>query len=319
MKVLSAIIIAVILVVFFLSQIQLGDIINTFVSLNPSCLLLGFVFYFFSYLFRSLRFYFLLNREISLSDLFNIVCVHNAMNNILPARTGELAYIYLLTKYHSRKVYEGFSTLFIARVSDLLSVSILFFISILTLTRVPSFMIGVVWTIFILFILTVILFIFLLLYCRAFLNKSKKILGKLKVGEKPLTKYLLDKGEKIVEFLEKFKAKEKYFFVILIFTSLGTWLSLYFMNYMIAVSIGIEFSFFEVLFASTFVIITAILPIQGFGGFGTVEGGLALGLLAIGLNKEEAIILGFVYHIIYWLYFSVLGLFGFINLKKNSF
>lgn len=316
-KVLFATLIAVMLVIFLLSQIQLSNLIKALTSLSPSCLLFGFICYLFSCLFRALRFYFLLNKEISLKDLFNVVCVHNAMNNIMPARTGELAYIYLLSKHHNRKIGEGLATLFIARIFDLISVSILFFISFLTLGGVSSFIIKLFLPVFSFLILTVSLFIFLLHFGKSFLNTFKKILRKLKIEERALIAYLLRKGEEVTEFLEKIKGERKQFFIILIFTSFGTWLFLYSMNYIIALSVGLEFSFFEVLFASTFAILTTILPIQGFGGFGTVEGGIALGFLTIGLNKEDAIILGFIYHIVYWLYFSVLGLFGFMNLKKR--
>ena len=48
-------------------------------------LVAGFAFYVCSYFFRALRFHILLIGEAGLSDLFNIVCVHNMVNNILPA------------------------------------------------------------------------------------------------------------------------------------------------------------------------------------------------------------------------------------------
>jgi uncharacterized protein (TIRG00374 family) len=315
-KVLLATLIAVILIIFLLSQIQLNELINTLASLNPSFLLFGFIFYSFSYLLRALRFYLLLNREISPKDLFNVVCVHNAMNNIMPARTGEIAYIYLLSKYHNRKVGEGLATLFIARMFDLISVSILFFLSILILGRVSGFVVIII-NLFILFILTVGLFILFLLHGASFLNMAKKILRKYGIEERAPVSYLLSKGEEVVECMEKIRSGKRSFFFTLIFTSFGIWLSLYSMNYIIALSVGLEFGFFEVLFASTFAILTTILPIQGIGGFGTVEGGIGLGFLSIGLNKENAIILGFVYHLVYWVYFSVLGLFGFMSLKKR--
>lgn len=71
------------LVVILLSQIKIADIIITLAGIDPLYLIAGFVLYVCSYLFRALRFHILLNKEVGLRDLFNIVCVHNMVNNIL--------------------------------------------------------------------------------------------------------------------------------------------------------------------------------------------------------------------------------------------
>ena len=81
---LSAVIITVALVAIMLSQIQIADIITTLAGIDSLYLVAGFVLYACSYFFRALRFHILLNGEVGLRDLFNIVCVHNMVNNILP-------------------------------------------------------------------------------------------------------------------------------------------------------------------------------------------------------------------------------------------
>ena len=85
---LSAVIITIAVVAILLSQIQIADVITTLASIDPLYLIAGFVLYVCSYFFRALRFHILLNREIGLRDLFNIVCVHNMANNILPSLLG---------------------------------------------------------------------------------------------------------------------------------------------------------------------------------------------------------------------------------------
>jgi len=78
---LSAVVITFALVAILLSQIQVADIITTLAGIDPLYLIAGFVLYVCSYFFRALRFHILLNGEVGLRDLFNIVCVHNMVNN----------------------------------------------------------------------------------------------------------------------------------------------------------------------------------------------------------------------------------------------
>ena len=86
---IAAVVITIALVAPLLSQIQIADVITTLAGIDPLYLIAAFVLYTCSYFFRALRFYILLNREVGLRNLFNIVCVHNMANNILPARTEE--------------------------------------------------------------------------------------------------------------------------------------------------------------------------------------------------------------------------------------
>ena len=95
---ISAIVITIALVAILLSQIQISDIITTLASIDPLYLIVGFILYLCSYLFRALRFHILLNREVGLRDLFNIVCVHNMVNNILPACIDEQLTCFLYVK-----------------------------------------------------------------------------------------------------------------------------------------------------------------------------------------------------------------------------
>ncbi|WP_269849783.1 lysylphosphatidylglycerol synthase transmembrane domain-containing protein [Methanosarcina horonobensis] len=106
---------------------QNRGLIATIKNIDKTYLVLGFFLYVLSYLLRGLRFHILLDKKISLTDLFHIVCVHNMVNSILPARSGELSYIYILKKYHDKSTGEGVATLMVARVLDFITISLLFF------------------------------------------------------------------------------------------------------------------------------------------------------------------------------------------------
>ena len=310
---ISAVIITITFVAILLSQIEVSNVITTLAGIDPLYLIAGFVLYVCSYFFRTLRFHILLNREVRIKDLFNIVCVHNIANNILPARTGELSYIYLLKKLHNKKTGEGVATLMVARVFDFITISCLFSISALIIQDLPEMIVKVVWVIALFMILIVIFLIILLYFGILFLNLAKKFFRIFNSEKKQIIDYLLRKGEETVESFERIKSSGRVIEIITV--SMGIWLSLYSVNYILVTAMNINLSFFMVLLASTFSIFTTILPIQGIGGFGTLEGGWAVGFITVGLTKEIAISSGFAYHVIVYLYFLVLGCIGLLSIK----
>ena len=316
---ISAVVITISLGAILFSQIKIADIVVTLASFDPVYLIIGFAFYACSYFFRAMRFHILLIRKVRLRDLFNIVCVHNMLNNILPARTGELSYIYLLKKSHNKKAGEGIATLFVARVFDFITISLLFLVSAFMLQDLPERVINVVWVIA-LFLGSITIFLIALLYFgKSFLNLVKKFFEMFKWDKKYFADYLLRKGEETVESFEKIKNSGKITVISLILTSLGIWLFLYSLNYIIVRGMNIYLSYSEVLFASTFAVFTMVLPIQGIGGFGTLECGWTVGFIAVGLTKEVAISSGFGFHIILWIYFLILGSWGLFRLSKVKF
>ena len=314
---ISAVVITAVLLAILLSQIQIADIIVTLASIDPLYLVAGFILYTCSYYFRALRFHILLNKEVRLRDLFNIVCVHNMVNNILPARTGELSYIYLLKKLHNKKTGEGIATLFVARVFDFISISLLFLVSAFMMHELPKMIIKLVWVIALFLGLIAIFLIALLLFGKPFLNLVKTFFEMFNWDKKHFADYLLRKGEETVESFEKIKISGKIIIIALILNSFAIWLFLYSLNYILVRAMDINLSYFEVVFASTFAVFTTILPIQGIGGFGTLESGWTVGFIAVGVTKEVAISSGFGFHIILWLYFVILGCWGLFRMGRG--
>jgi uncharacterized protein (TIRG00374 family) len=317
LKILASIIITVILVTMLLSQIQIADVTTTLAGIDPLYLFVGFGLYVLSYFFRALRFRILLNKKVGLKNLFTIVCVHNMMNNILPARTGELSYIYLLKKHHNKTAGEGIATLFVARVFDIISITLLFSVSALMIKDLPDMVAKVVFFI-VFFLALVIVFLITLLYSgNSFLNLVGMFFERFGLEDKRIVGYMLRKGSETVESFEMIKTNGR--FIEMFTISIGIWLSLYLLNYTLVIAMGINLNFFTIVLASTFAVFTTVLPIQGVGGFGTIEGGWAIGFVAAGLTKEVAISSGFGVHIITIFYFIIIGLFGYSVIKLKEF
>ena len=310
-----AVIITIVLVATLLSQISIGDVAKTLASIDPIYLIIGFVLYLFSYFFRALRFQILLGNKIGFKDLFTIVCVHNMANNILPARTGEVSYVYLSKKLHNISTGEGIASLMVARVFDLISISLLFFVAALYVRGLPPMIDKVIWAIAGFLLLIVLILVNLAYFGEQFMNRVGKIINMVSIGHIRGIPYLLRKGNETMQSFEVVKSKR-----VIIWTgilSMLVWASLYLVNYALINAMGINISFWSVIFVSTFPVFTTILPIQALGGFGTIEGGWTIGFMAIGLSKEIAIASGFSLHIIAYMYFFILGGFGTLMLKTK--
>jgi uncharacterized protein (TIRG00374 family) len=314
-KKLITVLVTFLLLGIVLSQIRIEDLITTIKSINKTYLILGFFLYILSYVLRGLRFHILLDKKISLPDLFHIVCVHNMVNSILPARSGELSYIYILKKYHDKSTGEGVATLMVARVLDFITISLLFFVSSLFVNDLPEMFSSIIWLV-ISFTGLLAIFLIVLLYAgEIFMRFANAIFTAFKLDKNVLVNFFLGKAKEVVDSFKNIKNSGKMMELCII--SVIIWLTLYSLNYTLIKSLDINIGFFEVLLASTFVVFMSVLPIQGLGGFGTYEVGWTIGFIGIGLSKELAINSGIVVHIIGIVYYVLLGLYGYQYLCKR--
>ena len=313
-----AALITIVLVAILFTQINLGDVKTTLKNINPIYIIAGFILYTCCYFFRAWRFHILLNKEVSIKDLFNIGCVHNMMNNLLPARTGELSYIYLLKTEQNKTTGEGLATLVISRIFDFIIISIfflLFFLFVKNLTTDFSILIGI--GILFLFLMVILLF-GLLFYGNTILRLFKSWAHYINFKKFRVGDYITQKSEETIGCFEKFKTGQINTHISVIIFSIGIWILQYSLFYLIAISMGIHLEPVQMLFASSFAVFSTVLPIQGIGGFGTMEAGWALGFIAVGVSNEVAINTGFGFHLIILLYTISLGLFGYLNIYTRK-
>lgn len=311
-----AVLITVVLVVLLLTQINLGDIIITLQNINPFYLIAGFILYTCSNFFRAWRFSILLNAEVGIHDLFNIECVHGAINNLLPARTGELSYVYLLKKINNKTTGDGVATLVVARIFDFIALIILFFIAILLIKNVPTIIMDALWIIAIFAIFLLIVLMILLTRGKKVVISVQKTAERLHVEHNRGVNYLIRKGFETVKSLEIIQMKKS--ITPLMTSSLLIWGVNYFIVYLLMMGMNFHISILLVILGGTFILLTTVLPIQGIAGFGTTETIWTLVFVPLGLSTDQAIISGFCYHIVIILYFTILGLYGWINIRVRN-
>lgn len=306
------IVISAALLIFLFSQIKISSIIEASSKIPFFIILVSFFIYLLSLILKAARFNLLLNNRVPFLELNGIVFVHNIMNIIMPARTGEFSYIYLIKK-KGIKVSEGTSTLLIARAFDLIAIFVLFLISIILSKDIPyTFLKSLLFISPFILVLTLILIF--LIYCKNLIIRLiYKFVGAFRIGRFRFVNFLFGKLYQVIENFRVIKSKKK---ILSIFVfSFVIWLLQSFLLFLLVRGMGIDISFFSIVIVSTFTFLVSILPINSFFGFGTVEGFWALAWVLLGLNKELAISSGFVQHIFFIVFSLILGSFGLILLK----
>jgi glycosyltransferase 2 family protein len=303
-KIIFSTILTVVLLYFLLSFISFSDLKDSILKLSLPFILLALFFYLSAYVFRTLRFLIFLKKDLSFKELFPVVCIHNFMNYIIPARVGELSYLYLLKR---KKIEFGKSvaSLAVVRFFDLFVVALFFFFSLLFMKNVPESLNGIIS---IIAVFVGLLLIFLLISPLLYRYFSDKVDGS--------RNKFLKKVKEIYDALIVIKSKSKLFVLFLL--SFLIWFSLYSLTYVLLIDLGLQFSIWQAIIIISFPVLASVLPIYGLGGYGTTEAAWLIPFLAFGISKEVAIPTGFVIHTFQFVIVSILGLLSYLvyNFKK---
>jgi len=303
------------LVAILLSQIEVADIIDTLTGIEPVYLVAGFGLYVLSYLFRALRFYILLDRKVGIKNLFAIICAHNLANNLLPLRTGELSFVYLVGKNHRIPIHRSIAILTIARIFDFITIGLIFFISVSLLSEVPEIIFNIIWMISLSFLFTIIVLL-ILIYNKNISNALRIFLSRIgAIKFKPLN-FFMTLFNKIFEIFSDINQSKKQA-TLLILISITVWILNFTMGYLLVIKMGMLLDIWSILVGFTFSVLISILPVHGVGGFGTMEGAWAIIFIALGAGKEIAISTGFAYHIIIIIFTIFAGVYGLVTFNKQ--
>jgi len=307
-------IITVVIVYVLLTFVSLADIIRTLKLVPIKIIGICFLIYLLSYVFRALRFKILLQDKITLSRLFDIVCIHTMLGQVLPARSGEISYIYLTKKKHAIKGTEGLATLVIARVFDFISISLIFFISLFFASSLPELIAQTIYTIAVIFFLILIFLVATVFYGNKFVKVFAFFTKKIGLGKTKLAKYTVEKMHEVVDSMKVIKKKR-----IIIYTfvfSILIWLTNYLLDYLLVWNMGLQIELWHILIGFTFSLLSSSLPIHGLGGFGTMEAVWAAVFMSLGVPSELAILTGFGFHIFILLFSVLFGLLGLWRVRK---
>lgn len=316
-----AIALTVVLVVALLSQIdlsKLGDFVRGF---SLAGLTAAFAIYALSYFFRALRWRQLIHsKAVGMGELTMITSAHIMFNNLLPSRSGELSYIYLLKKRQGLSGSEGLATLVAARLYDFAVLASFFLVSVFFFWNTSSMSFAELVTgSLVILAVAVALILNLSRFVGWGYSLVKKVALWFKIEQKKAVRYILDKGEETLASFSAMKSKKN--FIPLVLTSFCVWgfkfLSYYFM--MRAMLAGQEelvpVTYWMIVLGTTAAELTTILPVHGVGGFGTYESAWAGAFFLLGFPKQLAIKAAFSFHLIALIYSVILGVGSLILLR----
>ncbi len=308
------------LVYYLLKQVNIDDIRQALLGMYKPTLIGALSVLLLSNLFRAYRKNILVGSDrIGMGDMFLVAMIRNAFNMVLPARTGELSYIYVLTRRFMFPLEIGVSTLMVVLMFDLVIVFSLILISIIivgintyaisSLSIIAVAVILLAISLLILFYLSNIIDLVLIAY--------RKLLTRFKVSEKKLVFRVYKKFLDINVNLRLIKAKKIYWKVYLssIATRVLKFTSYYLIIHAILYPMGYTFSdlnYWVILLATVAAEISAVLPTHALAGFGTYEGAFALAFIILGFTQEISIIVGFSYHLVVLLFTVILGIIAMI-------
>jgi len=304
------------LVYYLLTKIDIKDLKEAFLGVYKPSLIIGLVLMFSIDFFKSYRQKLLIGtNQVRFFDMFLVSLIRNAFNMVLPARTGELSYVYVLKRKFKIPIEVGVSTLFIGLIFEIVIVFSMIIISVIIVgvNRYSISSTGVILIASALLIISLVILFYLSKFVNLFIKLGQFLLRK--IGKLKKNKVFMYIYEKLIETnknIELIQKRKIYWKVYL--ASVGTrvvkFTSFYFLIHATLKPMGYDFSdlpFWVIFLATVTAEISAVLPTHAIAGFGTYEASFAAAFVALGFSTRVSIIAGFNYHIINLLETIVLG------------
>jgi uncharacterized protein (TIRG00374 family) len=305
--------------VLWISGVHPREVIELVRECDPAMLLIAFAAYALSYAGRALRFRVLLGSDAPpFAGLLCTVTLHNLFNAVLPARSGELSYIYLMRKKFHVASASGVATLIVARVLDLLCILLYLGVGLVYFgagleTMTPAMPIGC----FAILLVIVVILLNLPRLASWGLGLLAALFKGCGLEEKRFARFVLTKGAETREAFEGIGSRR--ILITGFILSLAVWLCTYLTCYWILLSFGVvsaaEISFGLSIVGTTALHITCVLPINSFGNLGTWEAGWAAGYIFVGMDEKLAVRTAMGEHLIIFAFLLVLGVIGWIGIQ----
>ena len=309
---------AVIITYFLLKEIDIRQIPQTLSRLSIKALLIGFTCYCLLVLAKASRFRALLNLDSSLHQIFPILALHTFWGNILPMRTGDVSYDYLMQRRQKVDATQGVASLLVASLIDLiLLIGLVIATGGLLHAELRNTFTGTVLYLAPLLIgsglVLVVVFVSVAPnICMKFADRCASALLRL---ENRAVSWLTNKGLQVLQELTAFRSNRR-FLEVWVYSLMCLVIRFGFQCYLV-VEMGVEVPITQVSFALAFTNVFNLLPVQTIGNFGTTEFPFVWLLEHFGTSVEVATVTGFSLHILILLYCLPLGLYGFFRKPKE--
>jgi hypothetical protein len=265
------------------------------------------------YIFRTLRFAALLpgERTPPFPQLLAISSAHNLAAYVMPAKTGEASLILYLKGLCGITGPVSLAALLLARLLDLFTVAFSMALVCALLASSPRFD-HLSWLgplALILAAVAAVLFILLRSSERLVLlaGRAAQLLSK---RAPRLAAKLQQAASSVAEAIARAGSGGRLLRGLLL--SLPLWLGVYLYFAVLARGVGMPNSvtFPESIFGASLAVLSNLLPINGFAGFGTQDAGWVLGFGALGLPRATALTTALGFHLVHLANVVLLGVLG---------
>jgi uncharacterized membrane protein YbhN (UPF0104 family) len=247
---------------------------------------------------RATRFWILLGRTLPFRVVLGITLVRNLLVDLLPARLGELSYVYLVTTKGQRPLEDGVSSFAVAFLLDLVALSPLVLAALLVVgggSLVPAW---IAWTSSLALGGVGVLAVFIA-------GPASRMIGHWLAAPRPAP-WRSMAAARLSSLGDRFdQAKRNQVLVPALVLSLAVRLCKYGSAYCLVLSLLMpmgysmsELGVFRIFLGSVAAEVAASLPIHGLAGFGTYEAAWTLTLEELGYPRDHAVISGLLGHAI---------------------
>lgn len=301
------------LVWFLLRKIDYQRTAETFFLARLDMLFFSCLAYVAANLFKTIR-YSLLLKQLGLGffDHFTVSSYQNFFNQILPARTGELTFVYYLKQFSKAPLSTGLHILLLTRIFDFIAVSAFFVGSLLLYygrETSPSLLVAGI-----LFFICSVIMLFNMKWIVILGAKMFSITVRaLRLQTAAAVQKIESKIDPLVQEFSRFETMRH--IPGLAVSSILVWTALYIFSYLTLRAFGVSISLLLSVAGSTGGVLANVLPINSFGSFGTMEAGWSAGFVLVGVSAQDAITTGFGYHIINFVVSAIMALFCFVIQK----
>lgn len=302
------------LLVFLLLELtgtSSGEVIATLRALDPRVYFTALAVQAAIYPVRALRFWVLMPRahRPAFGRLLPVTAAHILAANVLPAKVGEAALVVYLRRDAGVPGAHGLALLLVSRVLDFATVAGGLALACLALGMTGAYP-DLDWLLPLGGVLVIPTVLFAWLAAR-----GDRLVA---VASSCLRLTHLDRtrvGTKLLGFSEKVRAAmaevERAQLLRGALMTIPVWLLVFGFYAVLARGLGMtELTFPAAVFGASLAILSTLLPVNGFAGFGVQDAGWAAGFTALGISHELALSSGLAAHFVYLANLCMFGLLG---------
>lgn len=260
--------------------------------MNPLWLIPVILIYLMDWILRGFRWKVILrasNIEISIRDSTMLTLVGNMANIVVPAKVGDLARVYGISKLYNAPIPQGVSSVFLDRAFDFFAV--LFIIVCILFSgphlELPNWMVS---TIYGSYIIALVLLISIIIVIKNFEIIKTFIANRLKNSKR-----IKDVVDKLLESII-LTVREPYILLIITLVSIVVWSLEALITLVFAISLNIHASFWIIILVILTANLTKTLPLSP-GGIGPYEWVFSTLFVAFGLGLAEGTTIGVMDHL----------------------